>query len=774
MLKYNIKHITTLLFILICIGCEDEYISTDKFMPSLEAHYLRCSENDFFFYASKEASEQFNVESMNTSWRFSEVPDWISISPNSGNESSSVCLTVSENIYESGRSSIFYLQSSLPEWDFSRALSCNQSGASAKLTIDNTSLTFGGGTETQTVKVEANCTWSATSSDSWISLKVDKDNGELKVSVSPNSGKYYRYSTITIEYGKNGKSYKNINISQSPADIKSSVTSLEYENVASAYNITVESEADWSAATSASWINISPKSGTSGKTDVTIEVSPNTRVESRTGQVLFYTGSESKLQIDIVQRGLYIETAEEIYFGASEESLTLNINSNTDWQVFSSPNWITLSKTSGSGDDTILITASDNPNSTNRSGEIVLGYQGLDINFTVHVEQRGKSLATLSNLLEFSDKAGSNTFRVISNTNWTSICSDTWFNATPNEGVGDAEVNVSVSENLSSTERTGNIEYKYADASRSVIVSQLAKYLTIDDKTFDFASTGGSHIIDIATNDKWTAEVEHNVSWLRLSSSSGDGDTQLVITAEDNPTINVRSTAVIIKSDYSQDVRILISQQPRTLSINTQKILFFAKGGYSENIQVTTEGKYGITSDATWFTISEGKGNTFRIYAAKNSAEDFREGIVTIYLTDLEDCSLSIDLPVVQAGQGGSFIIGGFQEDVDWDKINSGELTISVSHYTTDKNWDNTLGGTLKVSTTGYSSDDDWNRNDNANGRATITGYGEDKNWNERNSNNNGLVISDGYTNDNNWDNNSSNTGDITGSDYSNDNNWDE
>lgn len=773
MSKYHIKYIAVSLIVLISVGCEDEYISTEKFIPSLESHYLRSSENDFFFYTSKANSEQFNVESMNTSWAFTEVPDWMSLSPNSGDVSSTIVLNVTENlIADNGRTAIFYLSSALPTWEFSRALSCSQPAATAKLTVDNKSLTFGGGTETQTINVAANCSWNATASDSWITVETDVKNGKLKVSVSPNSEKYYRKSYVSVNYGKYGNSSITITVNQSPAGIKSSATSLEYENVASAYNITIESEADWSATASASWINISPKSGTSGESDVTIEVAPNTNTEARTGYVAFFTGSENKLQIEIVQRGIYIEADEELNYEAFSETKTLNINSNTDWQVFSSPNWVTLSKTKGSGDDVIQVSVSDNPSSVARSGEIVIGCQGLDLKFTVQVGQRGKLFAPLTNLLEFSDKAGSNTFRIISNTNWSSTCSDTWFTATPKEGIGDAEVNVTVSENLSSTERTGNIEYKYADASRSVVISQLAKYLTIDNKVFDFASTGGSHIIDIATNAKWTAEIEHQVSWLKLSTSSGDGATQLAITAEDNPTINVRSTAVVIKSDYSQDVRILVSQQPRTLSISTQKVLFFAKGGYSENIQVSTDGKYTITSNASWFTISEGQGNTFRIYAAKNSSDEFREAIVTITLTDLVDCALSIELPVVQAGQGGSFILGGFQEDVDWDFVNSGNLTISVNHYTADENWDNTPGGTLKVSTAGYSTDADWNKNDSANGRATITGYGEDKDWDESDSSNNGQVNSDGYTDDNNWDNKNDNTSDMTGSDYSNDNDW--
>lgn len=749
MLRISIKYIICTLLIFLSIGCGDEYISTDEFIPSLESHYLRPSTSSFYFYTSKSDTEEFDVECLNTPWAFSDVPDWINLSPNSGEVTSHVSLTVSENPSgESGRTAIFFLKSTLPEWEYSRALSCDQPRATAELILEKNVLHFGGGAETQTINITANCSWSATSDASWVSLKSDVDNGVLEVYVSPNSGKNYRLSSIYINYG-NGRS-KAVNVSQYPATISSSITSLEYDNVASSYVLSIESEADWTSTVSDSWINVTPKKGNSGKSDVAIEVSPNTSVESRTGHVAFNTGSESKLQIDIVQRGLYIETSEELYFSASEETLSLNINSNTDWQILNSPNWLELSKTNGSGDDVISVVVSDNPNSASRSGEIVIGANGLDMNFVVHVYQQGKKLIPIPHVIEFSDSSGTKMFNVLSNAIWTSTCSDLWFNATPEKGEGNAQISVSVTENQSSIERTGNIEYKYADATTTVVVSQLAKYLTIDNKVFDFVSTGGTHTIDIATNSKWTAEVEHQVSWLKLSANSGKGDTQLVITAEDNPTINVRSTAIIIKSDHSQDVRILVSQQPRTLSISSQKVMFFADGGYSEYISVNTDGKYTVTSDASWFTISEGQGNTFRIYSAKNRGNDFREGKVTITLTDLVDCSLSLELPVVQAGQGGSFIIGGFKEDVDYDTVNSGNIGVTVIHYTKDKDWNNAIGGTLKVTATGYSSDDDWNKNDNANGRATITGYDKDENWDDGN-NNSCNISGDDYPNDTNW-----------------------
>jgi hypothetical protein len=178
--------------------------------------------------------------------------------------------------------------------------------------------------------------------------------------------------------------------------------------------------------------------------------------------------------------------------------------------------------------------------------------------------------------------------------------------------------------------------------------------------------------------------------------------------------------------------------------------MFFADGGVSEKIVINTDGKYSITSDAGWFTINQSKNNTFTVYAAKNNNNDYREGVVTVALIDLVDCTLSIDLTVVQAGQGGSFIFEGFEEEKDWNYANSGELSITVSGYKSDANWGDVSSGNLVVNITGFTTEHDWNRNDYTNGRATIVNFGEDKNWNN-NNNASGQINGEGYDNDIEW-----------------------
>ena len=699
---------------LICIilfaSCEDIYILGEELTPSLSAHYLRPSKTEFGYSWSPDAYEEyFRIESSETPLIFSDVSDWLTLTPASGNATTTVNLKANANTdAENDRTAIFYLKSNDPDWNYSRAMSISQAKASPTVFISNKFISFGGASQQQNIAISANCKWSASCYDSWISLYYTSDI--LTIRVSENHLNAYRNSTIYITYGTSKTI--SIKVTQSPASITSSDYILNYENTASKYELEIESEVAWTSSVSNSWISVSPSNGNAGKTMVSIEVTPNTTISNRTGYVAIKTGSAERLQITIYQKGIYIEAIESLTFKSIVESKNLSIQSNTDWVITSKPNWLSVSKEAGTGNDNLTVTSTENPNTTSRSGEIIIGQPGLAIECKVSVTQIGKSLSTNVSLLEFSDKASQQNFNITSDANWTSSKSVEWFTHSPISGYGDATVNVAVEENTSTEERTGTINYSFADKTTYVNIHQLAKYMTIDNQSFDFDSKGGSHNIELSTNDEWTAEVEHQSSWLKLSKTSGIGNATITLTVDDNPSVNVRSTAISIKTKYSQSVKILVSQKPRYLSISSTNILFFTNGGNSEVVEIDTDGTYEIMADASWFTINKGTGNTFTVYATKNSSNDLRQGKITITLTDLKEGTLALELTVMQAGEGGSFILNGFPNDSNWNYIGSGSLLITIKEYTSDQNWDDSFDGSLILKVSGYSTDSDWNIND--------------------------------------------------------------
>jgi hypothetical protein len=656
-------------------------------------------------------------------------------------------MTVEANSTAELRTGIFYLSPTEESLSISsKAISVTQNGATRSLEIDQTNISLPGCYNTYTRKVTANCSWSATTDATW--LTVSAKDSVLNITAVANTTATYRTTTITIKYGTNSK---KLQVSQAPAQVTASVTTLECDNMASKFEVELTSDAAWSTEVSDSWINVSPASGAAGTSKLNIEIAPNESVNARTGAVTLKIGSSSRTQISIEQKGLYLDTEYQLlYFSSRTDDQILHVESNTNWVVESKPNWVSISALKGTGSANLEVTAEDNPNTASREGVIIFQVPGVSLQCIVDIIQYGKTFAATSNLLEFDASAASQQFSFYSDATWRATLSDSWFSASPLSGVGDATITVSVNENKSVDERTGKLSYLYADSQSDITIHQSAKYLTVDNPAFDFTSKGGSHLIDLATNEHWTAQVEHDVNWLTLSQSSGDGNGQITIAVKDNPSVNARSTAVVITPEYAQPVRILVSQKARQLKVSSESILLFARGGTSSPITIETDGTYTLSTEDSWFTITQGSDNTFTVTASAHTAVEARRGSVHIQLTDLKEGALSLDVPVVQAGEGGSFIFNPYEQDQDWNIASNDTISISIKAYTTDADWNVKGNYSVTIQVKGYTSDYDWNAKESGACNVSINPYGTDIPWGNT-STTSGTIKTNPYSNDSNW-----------------------
>lgn len=751
-------------------GCKDEYDSASQLQPSLTGKYLKVSQTNFNHISPSAFKDNFNVESSETSWQFSTVPNWVSISPSSGNSSAAIVMEGTENTSSDARTSIFYLQSRESSWSYSKAMSVSQGGVESSLTVEPSELSFSGKGETKTVLVIANGSWTGKCSQEWVDLNT-VDTNELAITADTNNSDSYREATVYVSYGDNQTA--TISLTQFPASITSSETTLKYSNKAAKYDLNITSEIAWNAITSDSWISVTPSSGDEGETKVSIEVTPNTSVNNRTGYVSFRTADYERFQIQIEQDGLYIESVEELSFRSMENSQSLEIRSNTNWEILSAPEWLSFSKTSGTENEKITVTASENPDLASRSGVIEVGQQGLTLKCEIRTTQSGRTLSSDTTLLEFSDKAEEQSFELLSDGSWASVCSEDWFNASPASGNGDATITVSVDENTGNKERNGAISYSFGNQSIDVEIHQLGKYFNIDDEAFEFDSHGGSHTISLSTNESWTAQIADNADWLSLSSEAGDGEAEIILSVKDNPSVNSRSSEVIITPKYSQAIKISVHQKARYLNISSESIMFFSDGGTSDFVTIDTDGSYTIATDATWFSVSEEDKSGFTVTAEPYKQPDSRSGKINISLTDLKEGGLTLTLTVTQIGEGCSFIIDGYPEDSDWGDFGNTSLTFKITGYSSDKNWDTTQQPKITITKTGYTGDDDWNSKNKENITFGKDGYGtSETDWNSKNKENTSFE-KDGYgSSEKDWNPKNKQEFNFNTSSYSSEKNW--
>lgn len=747
-MKYLRYYTCLLLVTFLATACSDDFAEENGYMPATRPYYIYAERTYFSFGWAAASWERFRVSSIDTPWKFEGQAPWVSLSPVSGGDGDTyVTLTVSENksVYDS-RTSVFSLLSTDEAYGYNTSMSVSQPAAGPSIKVSQDELSFSAATATKTVEVEANVEWTATTSSSWVTLVRKGD--KLEITVTENTGYSSRSGYV---YVTGGGVTSSIELNQTTGSVTSETTGIEVGNTPATVQLKINSETAWSASASDSWIEVTPESGKAGDAVLTVNIAANDNVSDRTGYVYVSVGGYSKVSIPVRQKGLYIESdVTSLSFAATGEALLVNVSSNTSWTVASCPDWITPSPASGTGDGRLTLRAADNPYTTSRSGYVHLKQEGLSLDVAISVNQTGKTFEVNTDVLDFSDKAGTKTFNIKTDGSWSATTADGWITLSPVFGKGDAELSVSVGENTYDDERTGAVAITMGKETRNVAVRQVGKYFTVSDEALQIGSTGGSVSISVATNDRWTAAFDGGTTpdWLSLSAASGNGTAEITVTAADNPSVNSRSAALVVATPHGQSVRIVVSQAARRLSVAANRVMLLSKGGTSRLVEVDTDGKYKVEAQGGWFTVATAEGG-FTVTAGPNTTGSNRTGSVLVSLTDLEEGTLQIVVPVVQTVSGATFLKVGYGTDTGWN-FENGTLTLTLSGYGADEDWNAGTDAVFKVVRTGYTDDHNWNNTNYGAGTVGRTDFGADENHDKEHGKG-GSVDREDYGGDSDW-----------------------
>lgn len=752
MMKRKMKYAGLLLLLLIGCGDSDKY-DPMKYKASLASHYLCPSQTSFTANSAKECSYSFDVKSVDTPWAFTDVMTWATLSPMSGSASEDVFMTIEENTSgDTERLGVFYLSSTLSDWDNSVPISVKQPAATPYATVSSSVVAMNGAATSQDISVQSNCVWDIANSASWLQIEITNEHSGMKLTASENTGNTSRTAIVYVAFGR--KNLASISVTQKAANISIETETLEFENTAGEYSIKITSEAAWIVKTSQTWIQVSPDSGNAGTDTFKVTVTPNTGTSARTGYVYLYVGSSRVVQITVTQKGLYVEfSASSLEMADGVDEKTVTVKSNTSWTISSYPNWVTVTPTSGAGTSNVTIKTNDNPNTSKRESTIKATLTGVSIESSMTITQLGKTFDYGQSTIECSDKAQTISVTITSNGSWTAATTESWITIKPSSAFGNGTLSLTVTENTADDARTGKVSLNIGDKTYEITVIQSGKYFTVKYDGNAMGSTGGEIAVEISSNDIWTVSVAGNPSWITLDKTSGSGDASFNITVADNPSVNSRTATVTLETSHDKSVKIIISQAARYLTANHQSILFFAKGGDSDDIVISTDGKYSMTKTGSWFSIIEKENGVFVAKAQENTEKNTREGSVVIELTDLKDGTYSITLPVVQTSYGGTFIIDGYDVDKNWDIGTSNNVSLTVTGYSSDKNWDNPSHNIkMIISVTGYNLDSNWDSSTSGSGNMKAGDYSSDSNW-DSSIGSLGNLSKSGYNSDTNWGN---------------------
>ena len=724
---------------LFCVSCkeenpffEDESNTEWEYFPSVVARYLTTSQKEY--YAESSAGTYYMyITSIETPWVFNSTPEWISLTPSAGSESADVSMNVQENkSTTSGRTAVFDLASADSEWDYSIPISVTQSQASPYIYITKNdehylNVTFTGAAANDEYTVNANFSWTAVAyndekflqSCDWIKLSKTAED-KIRISVDANTTGNWRYGNVVF-YIYDNEPVLYLDVSQSAPNMTISTDTLSYERAGGVKNLTITSDAPWSATTRQAWIELEPSSGKAGESTLKVSTTPNTSTVSRTGYVDIAIG-EKVTSIVVEQDGEVVAVSPTyISIDADGGKATVNVTSNTDWKVSLGKDdymliggndyipatrakiikpivihdlpveSVHLSDTVGSGNGSFTVTVDKNTTSLeNRSLRIYVSTTSGSARKYIRLSQAARTLKPDETILQFGSSAGSRKVFVNADAAWTVSDNQDWVEVSPLSATGSDSLIVSVKENFSGTERNDTVYLNMGDGNVKLYIQQQGKYFNIADPELQFTSKGGVHAISISSDAEWSVKVSdvgYGTDWITLSETSGKGDCNIDVTAADNPSLSAREVEVQLSSGF-RIYNFLFTQAGRYLKLNTNRLTFAKKGG-TLNVQVLTDGEFEVSTTDSWYNYSVNE-KVVTITAEEHTGDTPRSGSLQFVLKGLKagEVATPVTLSIEQYAKPVYIVLEEYDEEISLDDISDGNVVITIGGFKDDVSLD--------------------------------------------------------------------------------------
>lgn len=219
-----------------------------------------------------------------------------------------------------------------------------------------------------TITVNSNTKWEVVSDKTWCKplSQSGSGNGTVLVSVEENMSSVSDTAYLTFTTLSKRFTASIIREERFVPYISVNPTVQTIASTGGTFTINVKSNTQWTVTSSADWCSLSKNSGT-GDANVSVTASSSTSSADAQSTITFKTES-GKTQIVTVTRKACAETLNVTPLSKTITSdggtFDINVTSNTQWSVSSNATWCKVSKSSGTGNATVLVTVASGTGTT--------------------------------------------------------------------------------------------------------------------------------------------------------------------------------------------------------------------------------------------------------------------------------------------------------------------------------------------------------------------------------------------------------------------------
>lgn len=358
---------------------------------------MSLSQSSLAFDCS-ESSKTITVTA-NTDWQILSQPDWVVITPNEGKGNGEISIKALSNYSSEKREGTIKVGKT--GTTFQKTISVNQQAWVFENLIVNLNFDADAGKETVDLQVEG--AWTATTSHDWIAVtpSTGSGNGQVVVEVKENTSANQRTGVVEL---RTAKTKLSISVAQRGKyfTVDGSQLSKTLGSRGGSHRMQFQTNENWTASHTASWATLSQTSG-KGDVDVTLTVADNPSLNSREDTTTITPAYLQPTRVITRQDGRYLKVnvTQISFFKKGGTTDAYLVDTDADYTITSDDSWISVSHDTSVHAFTVTVT--ENTAEDKRTGRVVVAMTNLrdGESFQVEIPVTQLGAAETLNILNF-------------------------------------------------------------------------------------------------------------------------------------------------------------------------------------------------------------------------------------------------------------------------------------------------------------------------------------------------------------------------------------
>ena len=372
-------------------------------------------------------------------------------------------------------------------------------------------------------------------------------------------------------------------------------STVDFSNEGGTQSVSFETKLNWTAKSSETWCDVSPKSGGGGVKVVTITATANKEYDNRSCSITITSGNLSKTITVKQGEKLGLLVSQERYeLSNNESTIEVEVKANVDFEIDISDDWITDISSRGLTSTKLEFLIAKNEQYDSREGTITITQKGGSMKSVIKVFQSQEDAIIISEKsVNISSEAQIVDVEVKTNVDFEILISNDikdWVSITETRGLRTETFALNIEENKTYNDRSAQVyvKNKKTNLQDTLTVNQAANMgLLVTQDRYELSNEESSLEVEVKSNIEFNVKVSDE--WITQVETRGLVSTILNFNIAKNESYSNREGKIIItQKDGDLSSTITVFQSQKDAIILSEKLVEVSKESQEVEVEVKT------------------------------------------------------------------------------------------------------------------------------------------------------------------------------------------